>query len=309
MITRLLTFFGLLCVSSLQVTASGQSLLAELEKQSAMQGLIIAGVMNQDLIVFPFSKNPFVRRFFGYRLGAARTSPDGTAVLGYSYFDNPGIPARRIALISADGHVIALLNRDVVNVADMAVSPDLTTIVFAGKDPGNRQVGIFLGRLGTSDINLAVPLPSHGGVPQETSVSWLYDGSAVVFSRDSEVWTYNLGSGKTALLFRGGTNPSSSPDGQWIAYRNSDGYAMIASRRGTGAKRASREPIDGYVHWSPDSAYYFVDEKVSGSPQQKCPFGSCFVVYRLRDGSRLELQGTDRKDSFFGWLRGPWLAK
>ncbi len=143
----------------------------------------------------------------------------------------------------------------------------------------------------------------------DTSVAWVPDGNAVLFSRDGGVWTYDVGSRRTSLLFREGTNPSCSPNGQWIAYRDPNGYAVIASRLSTGAKRASHGPIDGYVHWSPDSAYYFVDEKVPRSSPQRCPFGNCFVVYRLGDGSRLELQGSDRKDSFFGWLRGPWSVR
>jgi hypothetical protein len=280
-----------------------------LEEKSASEGLVIAGVMNRDLLVFPFSGNPFVRRFFNYDLGAVRTSPDGTAVLGYSYFENPGIPPRRLALITAEGRVIALLNRDVINIADLAIASDRTVVAFAGKDPGTGEVGIFLGKFGTSDTQLIVPLQSHSGVPQEVSIGWVPDGSAVVFSKDAEIWIYDVATQKRTLLFRAGTNPSCSPDGQWIGYRNSDGFAMVALRRRTEAKRASRGRIYGSVHWSPDSAYYFVDEKVPSSSRQKCPYGNCFVIYRINDGSRLELQGTDRKDSFFGWLRGPWLVK
>lgn len=284
-------------------------ILAEMEKLSAAQGLMIAGVMNKEIMAFPFSGSPFLRGFFDYNVGAARISPDGTAVLAYSYFDNPGIPARRLALISADGRVIALLDREVVNIVDMAVSMDRSALVFAGKDYLTGEVGIFVGKLSTKDLSLAVHLQSHNGVPEEISVSWLPDGSAIIFSRNSEIWTYELDSKKQALLLRGGTNPTSSPDGQWIGYRNLKGYATITSRRGTNTKRATREPIDGCVHWSPNSEYYFVNERVPGASSQRCPFGSCFVIYRLRDGSRLELYGTDRKDSFFGWLLGPWLTR
>lgn len=306
----LVGLIGLLWVCGLQSSPSPRALLAELEEKSASDGLMIAGVMNRNFMVFPFSGSPFVRRFFNYNVGAARIAPDGTAVLGYwGLEDDPGIPARRFALITAEGRVIALLNRDVVNVADFAVASDRMALVFAGKDPATGEVGIFVGKLGTTDIDLIVPLLSHSGAPGETAVAWIPDGSAVLFSRDGEVWTYDVGSRQTSLLFRAGTNPSCSPDGQRIAYRDPNGYAVITSRLGTGAKRASRGPIDGYIHWSPDSAYYFVDEKVPRASPQRCPFGSCFVVYRLRDGSRLELQGTDRKDSFFGWLRGPWSVR
>jgi len=276
-----------------------------LEEQSRSDGWLIAGVMNRDFMVFPFSGSPVIRRFFDYNLGASRVAPDGRAVLGYSYLDNPGIPARRLALISADGRVTALLNRDVINVIDLAVASDRIEVVFAGKDPSTDEVGIFLGRLGTNDTHLIVPLQSHSGDLPETTVAWVPDGSAVLFSRDSEVWTYDLGSRRTAIRFRAGTNPTCSPDGHWIAYRNSNGYAMIASLRGAETKQASRGLIYGRVHWSPDSSYYFVNEKVSGSSLQSCPFGYCFVVYRMSDGTRLQLHGTDRKDSSFGWLRGP----
>lgn len=313
MATRALSLvglFGLLLIFGLRGSPSERPLLSELKEKSTSDGLTIAGVINQDLMVFPFSGTPFVRRFFNYDVGAARIAPGGTAVLGYwGLGGDPGIPARRFALITAEGLVIGRLSRDVVNVADFALASDELTVVFAGKDPATGEVGIFLGKLGTADIQLIVPLRSHSGAPEETSVAWTPDGGAVLFSRDGEVWTYDIGSRKTSLLVRAGTNPSSSPDGQLIAYRDPSGYAVIASRLGTGPKRASHGRIDGCVHWSPDSAYYFVDERVPRSSPDECPFGNCFVVYRLRDGSRLELHGTDRKDSFFGWLRGAWLAK
>jgi hypothetical protein len=301
--------FALLWIFALQGGPSARPLLAELKEKSASEGLVIAGVMNRDFMVFPFSGSPFVRRFFNYDIGAGRIAPGGTAVLAYWGLEDRGIPARRFALIDAEGRVIALLNRDVVNVADFAVASDLTAVVFAGKDSATGEVGIFLGKLGASEIHMIVPLRSHSGTPVETSVAWVPDGSAVLFSRDGEVSTYDVSSRVTSVLFPTGTNPSCSPDGRWIAYRDPNGFAVIASRRGTGAKRASQGPIDGCIHWSPESEYYFVDEKVPGASPQRCSFGSCFVIYRLRDGSRLELPGTDRKDSFFGWLRGPWLGE
>ena len=259
--------------------------------------------MAGSLITFSFSGSLSFHRFFNYILDAARTSPDGTAVLGYSYSDNPGVPARRIALIAvADGRVLALLNRDLINVVDMAVAADRMTVAIAGKDPLTGEVGIFLGQLGTANIQLIVPVQSRVGVPQEVSVGLVPDGSAVLFSRDGQIWTYDVTTRQTSILLRAGTNPTCSPDGRWIGY-NARGYAVVASRRGTDTKRASRGHIHGHVHWSPDSAYYFVNEEVPGSSPDHCPFGDCFVVYRLRDGSRLELQGTDRRDSCFGWLR------
>lgn len=300
----------LLLFSADRANASEPPLLAQLEAKSASERLMIAGVLSREFIVVPYSGAPFIRRFFNYDLGLARTSPDGTAVLGYTSSDNPGIPARTIALISARGRVTALLNRDVGNIADMAVASDLVSVVFAGKDRQTGEVGIFLGRLESSDIHLIVPLRSQSGVPDETSTTWVPDGSGVFFSRNGAVWIYDINSQRISPLFSAATNPSCSPDGARIAYRSSNGYAMISSKRGFETKRASRWPIDGSVHWSPDSAYYFVDEEAPGSSPRKCPFGHCLVVYRLSDGSRLQVEGTNRKESFFGWLRGrEWSVK
>ena len=312
MATKMLPFIGIVGVLSilgLQGSPSARPLLAELREKSASKGLVIAGVMNRDFMVFPFSGSSFVRRFFNYNVDAARIAPDGAAVLGYWGREGGNIPPRRFALISSEGHVIQLLNRDVINVSDFALAADRISIVFSGKDPATGEVGIFIGRLGTADTQLIVPLQSHSGAPEETSVAWVSDGSAVLFSRNGEVWRYDVSSQKVSVLFPAATSPSCSPDGQWIAYRDPNGYAVIASRAGSSAKRASQNPIDGYIHWSPDSEYYFVDEMVPSSSPEKCPFGSCFVVYRVLDGSRLELQGTDRKDSFFGWLQGAWPLK
>ena len=285
-----------------------RSLLGELEAKYASDGLMIAGVMNRNVMVFPFSGDPFVRSFFGYDLEAAWTTTDGTAVLGYSYFGGVSLPARRLVLIDVNGRVAGVLDREVINVGGMALAADNRAIAFTGKDPLTGETGLFLGRLGSGEIHLVIPLQSREGVPEETSVAWLPGAGGIAFSRDKQIWTYDLASRRTSLLFRG-TNPSYSPDGQWIAYRGLNGYAVIASRQGYSEKRMSRGRVYGHIHWSPDSEYLFVDEKVHGVPSQRCPFGYCFVVYRVGDGSRLELQGTDRQDSPFGWLRAPGLVR
>ena len=311
MATRALPYLGLLgllWIFGAQGSPSAQSLLAELKEKSASNGLVIAGVMDREFMVFPFAGSPFFRRFFNYHGGLARIAPDGEAILVLGLNDG-AIPAQGFALINAEGRVIALLNRDVINVADFALASDRISIVFAGNDPATGQVGVYIARLGTADIRLIVPLESYRGAPAETSVTWVPDRSAVLFSRAGQVWRYDVASEGSSVLFPAATNPSCSPDGKWIAYRDSNGYAAVASRLGSGARRASRNPINGYIHWSPDSEYYFVDEMVPRSSPQRCPFGNCFVVYRLRDGSRLQLHGTDRKDAFFGWLQGPWPLK
>jgi hypothetical protein len=263
-------------------------------------------VINQNLMIFPYSGEPFAQRFFGYEVQVARTSPDGTAVLVYSNIETPGLPARRLALINAEGRVIAVLDRDVAP-ADFGVSSDNRNVVFAGKDITTGQTGVFVGMLGTSHIELAVPLSNETAAA--TSVSWLAGGSAILFSRDGKVQTYDVGSRQVSMHLRAGADPTCSPDGRWIAYRGPNGTAILAAREGAETKRASRGRIYGRVHWSPDSAYYFVHEQVRGSSWDKCPFEACFVVYRVNDGSRFELQGTGRKDSSFGWLRGTWTAK
>lgn len=202
-----------------------------------------------------------------------------------------------------------MLDREVLNIADLAIAPDKLSVAFAGEDRQTGEVGMFLGRLGTTEIHRIVPLKSHNGVPQETSIGWAFDGKAVLFSKDREVWSYDIDSQQTSLLFRLASNPTCSLDGKWIAFRDSDGYARIVSKEDGEIRRGSRWTITGQIHWSPDSAYYLVNENVPGSSPKKCPFNTCFVVYRVRDGSRLQLQGTTRKDSFFGWLRGSWFIE
>jgi len=303
-----LLWVGALCALELQCGASAGSLLTDLEQHFKSEGLVIASVQNQNLIVFPFSGRPFFRKFFDYNLGAVRFSPDGTAALGYLGPNAPWTPTVRLVLIESDGRVTARLDPNVANIGDMALSFDHTTVAFAGGDQV-RQLGIFLGNLATGELQLAVPLQSHAGVGEETSVAWLPDGSGILYSQGDKIWTYDLGSRQSSLLNQNGTNPSCSPDGKWTAYRGSSGHAMLFPRHGGATRRASKGKIIGRIHWSPDSVYYFVDEKASAFPWGKCAFGYCFVVYRPGDGSRLELYGTALRDSSFGWLRGPWPLK
>jgi hypothetical protein len=305
----LILLLGVLSICAAR-DGNSQDLSEELKKQSESQGLMIAGAINQFLRVIPFSGSPFARWFLDYTLNAVRFSPDGTAVL--AYVENPvstGIRPETMALIGSDGKVVSVLDRVIGNIADMALSADRIHVVVAGMDPVTREVGIFVGKLGTSEMQLIVRLKSESGVPLHATVGWVPDGHAVVFSRDGAVWTYNLDSREASLLLPLATNPACSPDGKWIAFRSSKGYAMLALRSGGEPRRASRGKMSGSVHWSPDSAYYFVDEVVRGASVQRCPVGVCFVVYRVRDGARLELYGSNLRDTFFGWIRGSWALR
>lgn len=271
---------------------------------------MIVGSVNQFLRVFPFSGVPFARWFLDYTLNVVRFSPDGKALLGAAV--NPseaGIPPETLALIGGDGHVITLLNRAVVNITDMALSPDRIHVAVVGMDHVTKEVGIFIGKLGTSEMQLVVVLKSESGVPLGTRVSWMPDRSSIVFSRDGGVWTYDLETRETSLLVPHATNPSCSPDGKWVAFRDSKGYATLVPRSGGERKRGSHGRISGSAHWSPDSAYYFVEEIVRGASRQRCPVGLCLVVYRVSDGTSLQLYGSQFKDTFFGWIQGPWALR
>ncbi len=109
----------------------------------------------------------------------------------------------------------------------------------------------------------------------------------------SKIWVWDIGSGQGAPLFpddRRGSSPRWSPDGQWVAYRGSEGESsglMVVKADGSDARFLA--PMEGTNHplpsmgdsitWSPDSKSIAFVSGVPG-PETEDATGDPVVITR-----------------------------
>jgi|HubBroStandDraft_6_1064221.scaffolds.fasta_scaffold31944_6 hypothetical protein len=88
-----------------------------------------------------------------------------------------------------------------------------------------------------------------------TSQCWSPDSKQIVYeSRDGNIFLYDLAKGTSTKLTRG-TEPTWSPDGDWIAYRHGDTYYAIRPS-GEGQKELFHKTrAVSALYWSPDSRF------------------------------------------------------
>jgi hypothetical protein len=88
--------------------------------------------------------------------------------------------------------------------------------------------------------------------PHVTSQCWSPDDKQIVYESDGDMRIYNIPKNSSAVLVKG-TDPTWSPDGNWIAFRDGDTYYTIRAD-GTGKKKLfHKKGAESGLYWSPDS--------------------------------------------------------
>lgn len=116
-----------------------------------------------------------------------------------------------------------------------------------------------------SELHPGLPSQARNGQVEGfsvTSISWSPDGKASVFDDRGKIFIYVLAE-KRPQEIASGTNPEWSPDGKWISFCASDGFASAIDA----VTRAPRDlfghrKIMWGIHWSPDSRYVMLSEPV-----------------------------------------------
>jgi Tol biopolymer transport system component len=185
------------------------------------------------------------------------------------------------------------------------VSPDGKSVAFFGtyKPPGSEMLnttdnrsswvaGLFYSSRGAGvNVVFTNATPAFGATPAQfpiNSISWSPDASAFAYDYQGKIYIFDV-LGKTSRVIASGSSPDWSPDGHWIAFRSAEGMAYAidpVTHRGRDLF-GNRQILAG-VHWSPDSSYVMLSERlgfVSNILHLRDPFlTGVMLVIRVRDG-------------------------
>jgi dipeptidyl aminopeptidase/acylaminoacyl peptidase len=214
---------------------------------------------------------------------------------------------------------------DVINLT-AGVSPDGKLVAFFGtyKPPGSGMLntidnrskwvtGLMYSSRGGTGVNVVFTDPTPAfAEPAEfpvRSISWSPDGRAFAYDYHGKIYIFDIVA-KTSRVIASGSSPDWSPDGHWIAFRSAEGVAYAVdpvTQRGRDLF-GNRRILAG-VHWSPDSRYVLLSERlgfVSNLLHFRDPFlMGVMLVMRVSDGDSVPvgwigLESPD--DRGFDWV-------
>ena len=127
-------------------------------------------------------------------------------------------------------------------------------------DKSRLAVGVHLGfpelKLEILNLGSGVDQTVAPSVKELTSQCWSPDDKKIVYEAGDGVRIYELGNdGSSTLLAPGGKEPTWSPDGNWIAFREGDTFYEIRPDGRDKRKLFHRRDVYTPLWWSPDSRF------------------------------------------------------
>jgi Tol biopolymer transport system component len=275
---------------------SNMSVRSELDHLQKENGLTIGIVNYKGIGELLFRKRSFVyqKLVVDGNLTTGAVSRDGTEVALTQLVRKPA----SVIVMHPDGTDVREYTKLHAN-SLLCWSYDHSKLVVETSDPQIRLLDLKSKLVRDLDLASDVLL---------TSQCWSPDGSQIVFeSKNENVFAYDLEKRNSTKLAKG-TEPTWSPDGNWIAYRDDDTYYVIRPS-GEGKRKLfhKRRAVSG-LYWSPDSRF------VAYVHQDFFAFDVEFyhlMVRRLQDGS--ETWFVDGEDAGAGynyqWVINPQLLK
>lgn len=243
-----LSIFVVLGVSAQAIPReSVRTELAQLEKQ---KGLTLTSYYD-GLQVVSFKNH---RKYHGKKLvpmegGASAISPDGTEI-ALELVSWEKERRESLAIVRWDGNdpreypgIVAL---------DACWSHDQSKLAMTVFIKPNANLGIL--DLGSKQMHTFEP---RGQIDQRshfTSQCWSQDDRRVVYETEGNVQVYEIGDQNWRILAKG-TQPTWSPDGNWIAYRDGDSYYAIRPAGEDKKKLFHKTRAVSGLYWSPDSRF------------------------------------------------------
>ncbi len=210
-------------------------------------------------------------------------------------------------LVVLDQHFNALwrVHAPRLNPWIMALSPAKDQVAYISL---SRAGSASLGLIGPSGSRKVLKTFQRDDRDGSYGLTWSPEGDQITFGAEGQVRTCDI-THRTCEALGDGFEPTWSPNGKWIAYRNLGGRAErydVATRK-TSMLGPSRRVVS-LVHWAPDSDHIMVQEELGPrkifSPY--CPNQTPLVVYGLTDGSRNEVfDPCGTRDWFCDWIADP----
>jgi WD40-like Beta Propeller Repeat len=254
MLTRVAAIFAIVAIGLAMSAAAGtdESVRAELVRLEKETGLAITFYENE-LGVVSFKKHA------AYQMGklvpmggmGGTVSPDGAEVAVDSSNWGPGYRDHTMFLdiVGTDGR--GLREYPEVRGALPCWSHDGSKLAMTLLKSPEVRLGIL--DLASKKMRTFDPRTTDE-YSRFTSQCWSPDDKELVFEADGKVQVYEIEKDQIRNLATG-TNPTWSPDGSWIAYRDRNDYYVIHPS-GNGKKKLfhKRRAVSG-LFWSPDGRF------------------------------------------------------
>jgi hypothetical protein len=294
--------------------SGGKTLADELKQRSATDGLALVGVARLMGVTRFDQGRELVENPRGYSMASFSENGDFVA---WNILSRPTVLAwspAPIVVDALDGTQLWQVPGCVAGVGRIGVSRDGRRIAFAGTyiPPGavgepERQTspykhfydvrGLYYAESDTEGVRKVItfppPAPGNQQVTHIKSISWSPTGDAFSYDDEDRIYIYDIAT-KSQVSVASGSEPAWSPDGQWIAFRSTQGR-IVEIRPNTLETKVPLGglKVEGGVKWSPDSQYLRLFELASRT--WDLFHGFLFdpdrtvktVVYRLGDGARL----------------------
>jgi hypothetical protein len=248
--------FSLLLVISLPVVAVPQSKesvraeLIRLQKQTGLTlaslgfGLNVALFDKRTLVQIPISTGPAIM--------TGTISRDGTEIIvsrlrasasdSLELLRTDGSDSRKLPLTYAGAMVSP--------VQSLCWSYDKSRLA-VGIHRGSPELKLEILNLGSGVDQTVAP-----SVKEQISQCWSSDDKNIVYEAGDGVRIYEVGGDKSStLLAPGGKDPTWSPDGNWIAFRDGNTFYEIRPDGQDKRKLLHRRDVYSPLWWSPDSRF------------------------------------------------------
>jgi Tol biopolymer transport system component len=273
----------------------------ELASMQAQNGLCLVTVADNAIQLPGFSKGIVQLKTLPNGAGVGEISRDGTMV-AFSFSRGVQEPAR-LAISRTDGTGFREYP-NLQNVAHICWSPDNSKLVLTAIKNNDAHTSQLV-----FDLKSGRAEPLEDGAGLVTSQCWSPDGTELVYDKVGTIRVYDVVTKRSRELEQG-ENPTWSPDGSRIAFRDRDRYYSIHPSGSRKQVLFKKRHLHSALWWSPDSRFVaYVSQAGLLEGGFSLDVETYFVrVRRMSDSSETSVNGSYGAASY-QWVVNPELVK